>query len=433
MSNKTKHKGAYNARARREHPGVKILKKADGRIVIRYKVPGSGRETQEALVDSAGLPIKSKARAGPIAERKSEELSREYARRQAGLRPVDGSIDWDALFTSHKTNLVAEGRRDRTLRAYKYAWEFFEQWPDRPGKPHLLTALDLKSYMAFVRSYKSAATKAPLSMNSVASLAFHTKAILNYGRRYLSCIKLDGEAVGLALRPGRLPKPSPVALSSTELQAILDAALRNDLEFPSTKVFPFLAFLMMVGCRRGDAERFRFAKSKPDARDSWIDFDGGTLQIWAAKVQRHVPVPLEPRTQLRTMLERLRDSTDVRKNPFVFGGHKPLAIGDRRAAEMNNGERGHSGKYALARISEWSSVDFSCKDLRSTLATYMANSALGGKNLLTLSWELGHEYPTLLKFYVGQKTLPPAQRDATNVADLLGIGKQLDTWLQRNS
>jgi integrase len=299
----------------------------------------------------------------------------------------------------------------------------------------------LEGFVEHVRNQPNSRTDAPLSPHSVAGIARHLKAMLNFGRRRLACMRLDAEAINEGLSVGRV-EVKPVALTSGNLRNILDATATHDEKHAESELFPLLAFLMITGCRRGEAERLRWKPSAPDAPESWVDFDGGRLLIYGAKTRRQRVVSLASRPTLRKMLETMADRAGQKAEPYVFGGELPLAIGDKRRDETNGREAwggaddndeletvvGRSLKAAIKAVQEATDFQWKPKDFRSTCATYLANSGLG-LNLYVVAGELGHDYAVLVKHYAGHFTLPRKQASAATVEELLGVDSALKGWI----
>lgn len=422
--------GGYNRKARSEHPDVSVLRRGEG-YVLRYVEPGSGlsgkpRVRQELLKTADGQPITSKAIARDRAAEKSQWLMDERLRIKAGATPIDRDAGWADLKKSHDAKLQAGGSSPKTKLAYDQAWKQFESWPRRPGSPSDLSVTDLQAFMAHLRSYWSLKTNAPLSKHSVAAHARHVRAILNYGRKVVHCIRLDGEAVGEGLSVGRLPRLLPESYDSAQLCELLQAAREYDAEHPRSQVFPFIAFLMVVGCRLGEAESLRWAPTPHrDAPESWVDFKGRRIVIFGRKTQVERTVPLDVRPQLTRMLKRLKARIDPTTEPYVFGGAIPLAVADKRRISDPNKKAGRSLKSAIDSLKDKVDFHWSPHSLRANLATYLANSSLGS-NLYVVAGELGHDYAVLVKHYAGRRKMSRSQLAAKSVEALLGVVAELN-------
>lgn len=435
---KKKQKRAYSKRAHREHPGVTISEEG-GRIVLRWREPAPGGRTgkrkKEVVVDANGRPVPSRTAAHSYAVKKAEEIARE----RAALANIDAHLDefkpnttWAELFLQHKEHLQRKGRSPKTVKDYQQSWPFVESWRSRPSLPKQLTVRALEEFTAHVSRRKHFRTGEDLSPHSVAAVLRHFKGLLNYGRKRLKCVRLDGETVAEGLKPIRRGEVKPVALSTSKLKAILQAAVDYDGKHPDSAVFPLLAFIMLTGCRVGEVESLRWKPAKPGALESWIDFEGGRVVCYGSKTYRQRVIPLNTRPALRSLLETLRSATDTDMEPFVFGGKLKLALRDKRQTfdePRDNSERiiGRSLKSAVYAVRAASGADWSPKDLRSTLATFLCNSNLG-MNLYEVAGWMGHDYAVLVKHYAGQFILPDEQRHAGTVEGVLGVTRELAAW-----
>lgn len=427
-----KTRKGYNKRARSEHPGVTIsTEKRDGKkiVALRWRDPApegrQGKRRKQVVTGSDDLPLSSREAAKPFAVKKSRELAKERAELAAGAKPVDRDANWVNLFEAHAKHLQAKGRATKTLADYRQSWPFLDSWRTRPARPIDLTVGSLESFVEHVRGYRNTRTGGDLSPHSIAAVARHVKALLNFGRRRLGCVRLDGESINEGLAVGTL-QLMPIALPTSLLRAILDAARKSDDAHPGSQLFPLLAFLMLTGCRRGEAERLRWQPTKPQAAESWVDLQGGRVLIYGQKTRRQRFVPLNTRPALRQMLKAMKEATNTAGEPYVFGGKLALAIADKREGDPGDAI-GKSMKLALAGVQKACPQHWKPKDLRSTCATYLANSSLG-LNLYVVAGELGHDYAVLVKHYAGHMELPAKQAKATTVEGLLGIGDLVKSW-----
>jgi integrase len=440
MARKRTRKG-YSKRSRSEHPGVTISTERRGGqtvVALRWRDPAPqgrvGARRKLVLAGHDGLPLSSREAARPFAVAKSRELAKERQQLADGAKPVDRDATWLQLLEQHAKHLTAKDRSPKTLIGYRQCWPFLESWRGRPARPHDLTVGDLEGFVEHVRNQPNSRTGAALSPHSVAGIARHFKAMLNFGRRRLSCVRLDAEAINEGLSVGRV-EVKPVTLTSANLRGILEAAATHDEERPDSELFPLLAFLMVTGCRRGEAERLRWKPSAPDAPESWVDFDGDRLLIYGAKTRRQRVVPLTSRPALRKMLQTMAGAADPKAEPYVFGGALPLAIGDKRHVLPDDDDDddaetvvGRSLKAAIKAVQGATDFKWKPKDFRSTCATYLANSGLG-LNLYVVAGELGHDYAVLVKHYAGHFALPRKQASAATVEELLGIKPALEGWI----
>lgn len=382
---------------------------------------------QETLYAADGSPITSRDRARERAKEKSEALSKERGRIAAGARPVDRDSGWQDLKKKHEERLLAGGSSPKSLIAYNQTWRHFDNWGGAPSTPSDLTASDLHAFLTYLRGYTSKKTGAPLSKHSVATHARHFRAVLNFGRRTLHCVRLDSESLGDGLKVGRLPRMLPESYDTTQLCAILRAARCYDLEHPKSQVFPLIAFLMIVGCRIGEAETLRWVQTMDRAsHEGWVDLEGGNILLYGHKTQIERAVPLDVRPLLTRMLKGMKRRVDVKVEPYVFGGPMSLAVADKRRTKTPSTVVGRSLKTAIEAVKNGVDFHWSPHTLRKNLATYLANSSHGRK-LHTLADELGHDYQILLKHYVGRRKLTAGQESAPTVEEVLGIAKEMSS------
>lgn len=437
---KRKQRG-YNRRSRSEHPGVTIAseKRANGSvaIVLRWIHPGTNRRCKEAVKDRNGVPVTSREAAKDAAIAKSIELASERKEVDEGREATDRDTTWETLKSRHKKHLEARGRSPKTVADYAQSWLFLTRWPGLPSRPFKTRKADLEDFVHFVRLQRNTYTGERLAPATVESVVRHIKAVLNYGRKSLSCIRLDAEVLNDALDTGRRATTEPVAYTSNDLNAILKAAKEADsLVRPERHTFPLLATFMLSGCRKGELERLRWFPTAPGKPESYVDFEGDRLVVWSTKTHRHRHVPFRTRPMLRVLLETLKDGIDVGREPYVFGGERSLAVSDRRppdeADKVVGGEKrrlGRSLKQPLLSVRRLSGVPYTLKGLRSTLATHLANSRLG-VNLYQVAFELGHDYAVLVKHYASHRELPREQADADTVERLLAIEDAVRVWVQ---
>jgi integrase len=431
-----KQRRGYNPKARYAHKGVTIAEEVRaGRkvVLLRWREPmpggrvGKRRGCYAMLLKNGRVsetPAASRTAAEAHAALKAAELKGERERLRCAEESEERRPDagWTELKKEHAEYLVRKGRATKSRAAYNYAWSFVESWPGRPAFPAKLTLRGLESLAAHL-------AQRGLSEASQASVMGHLRVILNFGRDRIGCVRLGEKTIKQGLEP---PKADLVVSvrSTKHLRQILTAALKWDKEHPEARTFHLLAFLMLSGCRRGEAERLRWEPSAPGAKESWVDLEGDRLLIYGVKTRVQRPVPLTNRPALRRLLDTMRAAVDSVAEPFVFGGALPLAVADKRAesGEGENKLKGRSLKRALAVVRANSGANWSLKSLRSTFATFMANSGLYGADLYTLANENGHRYEVLVAKYATGYSLPAKQKAARTVEEVLGVRDMVDGW-----
>ena len=434
MARKARSRRGYSKRAHNEHPGVTISQEAD-RLFLRWHDPApagrKGSRRKELLRAPTGVLVPSRDAATAYAVRKAEALAEERTRLAAvpDVPEYQPDATWALLHEKHLDYLRRKGRSPSTLRSYKQTWRFIESWRARPEFPRQLSIADLEHFAKHVADKE-------LSPHSVKTILVHHKAMINFGRKRMGCVRLPGETVAEGLQSPVKAELKPVALPTAKLRDVLDKASAFDQKHPGAQMFPLLAFLMLTGCRLGECEAVRWKPSKPSAAESWPDFDGGRLLIFGGKTSRQRSVSFETRPALQKMLGVMRDAADAHAEPYIFGGKLPLALRDKREVSATDADgrriHGKSGKAALYSVRKDSGADWKPKDFRSTAATFLANSGLG-LNLYTVAGELGHDYSVLTKHYAGQFSVPAKQRSAKTVEAVLGIADLVESWCKEKS
>lgn len=443
-------------RARQEHAGVTIAtqkRRGETRVVLRYKDPRTKLTKQcERLREDGSpwpftinddraefVPITTREQAKILARRLSNWLwsQRAIAKLEAQGVKVQvpqcdaHTVTWARLRNSFETELETKAASRKTILSYGQTWKFVNRWINHGGPPlpESLNREHLRDFIRFLRQHRftwgeagsgSKGQPRPLSPFSVASHARHLRAVLNFGRKSIGCITLDGEAVSAGLVVGRLPRLVPIALRPQQLCSILKAAGELD-RTRNSLMFPFFAFLMASGARRGEALALRFEPSVSGAAESWLDLARGMVVIWGSKTARQRILPLATRPLLMKILDTLVRRR-ARGAEYVFAGG-PLPAGN--AGDM----LGTAFKVAIKDVKQMCGVSFRLKDFRSTCATVLANSSVLGGNLYTLAGELGHNIEVLQKHYASHVAIAPELETARTVEAALGIEDEVAAWL----
>lgn len=468
---------AYSRRAHSEHPGVTILalnRRGRMKTVLRYIDPRDGKRHQCERLTESGEPwpyAESEKASADLVAIPSREAAKALARQLscwlklqrnvhslkaagvafdpspvAPLIPFAGEqVSWEELKTRHELKLAAQGCSNKTKETYASHWRHFMKWSGRPAWPSELREAHLQAFRAWLPSYRPTGGKIIRCARSNATICDNVRVVLNFGRKIhrdetrspnpRRCVTLDSESIRDGLAGARLPALQPVAFSQTKLRKILKSAARFELKAleaghkHSLGVFAFLAFVMVTGVRRGEAERLRWRPSKPNAAESWVDFSGGAIVIFSGKTQTHRTIRLDTRPVLASMLKMMKRACDSRAEPFVFGGVGPLAIAYKRDDPMEI--RGRSLKRALDDAKAESGVAYRIKDLRANLATWMAHSDLG-RNMMDLAFEMGHDYRVLLRSYARRHfAVPLESARAKTVEELLDVSRIIKRWTKR--
>lgn len=259
-------------------------------------------------------------------------------------------------------------------------------------------------------------------------------ALLNRWRR-LGLVDASRDQLGEVLKPLRVPHSRPEFLTPTRCQELLAASLRHDAatyketaaehrgegEKGTTPryepVAPFLAFLLLTGCRVKEALELRWADIDLDARDingkpvGEIQLDGA-----ATKTRRHRRIGFEVAPTLRKLLAALRLRSGGAE--YVFGGDRPMPRTRIEAARKR-----------LSR--SYGAPAYTWQHLRQTTAVYLTNapSIFGGSSAYQSASQLGHSVAVAERHYVEQVRGIPV--DATTLERALEIDNLMDTIVTR--
>lgn len=405
---------------RSPHPGVVLMQReyASGETAwrARYTDPDTGKQVWEKLE-----PTLSKKEARRVwAIRKSEALSRRRAELASGApqrtrTPLAGALK--DFWRSCEARL-----RKSTIGTYRHGVNQFETWAESAGVTltEQLTPPRLRTFREHLiaggkrevvkgdrrgRRQDSSTRRHPITVNTYLT---STKILLNHWRGLGLTPDLTKDAISDALKRLPVPKEEPEFLRPNQIKKVLDAAQRHDRAVYAetrdehagkrekgttpryTPIAPLVVFLLLSGCRKGEALALRWSDVDLDL----ADHDGkvvGEIRLGAdivkTKHARTVDLAVTPglRRLLAAMKLRAR-ATDT----FVFGGDQPYtedlvdAARDRLRDEF--GARG-----------------FTYKLLRATCATFLNNApGIWGNAAHFLSAkQLGHSVQIAERHYAG--------------------------------
>lgn len=407
---------------RSPHPGVVLKQRTlpSGATAwrARFTDPDSGRETYVTL-DALALATAEARRLWAI--RKSKELAKRRMELEAGADRVRAKPLAEAL-----ANYEREARnrlRDKTLETYGLAFARLQQWAKREGVE--LTADLTRARLAGLRDYligaprkvakrggrhaerqDSSRKRSPVSVNrEMRSL----KTLFNEWRVLGLLPYLDRDAIADALKPLQTPREQPEYLAPTQLQKLLEAAARHDAAmFDETRqehrgllpkgttrryepIAAFAAFLLLTGCRRGEALGLTWADVDLDA----IDAQGrvvGEIRLRAehTKTHRARTIGLEVSPALRALLAamKLQAGRDA-ASQYVFGGETPYSIDVVEGARQR-------------LLAAYGAPKFDWQMLRSTCATYLTNAPgiFGAATVFMSARQLGHSVAVAERHYL---------------------------------
>lgn len=415
------------------HEGVKIIEQAHrsgserSSWVARWRDPDSGRQVQASL-DALGLRTAEARRAWAIT--KSQSLAKRRADLAAGAvrhseRGLAAAVK-DYIDHSEKT------KRASTVDAMRPALARFLEWAERRGlrktddvHPHDLAAFREHLTAAARTSPQAAARRGarrpsirPLSRTSVNSYLKAVKACLNWLRRTgLLAYVASGEQVTEAMASVRVPKEEPDIITAADARQLLRACLAHDEARWSltraehdgdrepgttrryTPVAPFVAFLLLTGCRLNEALSLEWRDVDLDA----LDDQGrkvGALTITAAKSKTHASrsVGLEVSPGLRAILAALKLRSGGKGR--VFSELTESSV--KRALERL--VRPEPGPGARQRAAGFGAPPFGWHTLRRTCGTYLvcAPSIYGSAAVFLAAKQLGHSVAVAEKSYLGR-------------------------------
>jgi len=401
------------------HPGVLILKRT---------LPSGRTAWQGRYRDPETTQTKKPMLTGMTQERRKRwaiEVSRNIAGRrleiEAGSVPRK-PVPLAKAVKAYLEHCEGERLRPNTMTIYTKAAEQFVAWAGKQGikttaefngpvlaryRGHLTTTKKKAAKSGAKRGERktSAAKLAPSSVNMKLRA---TKGMLSHWRINGLAPQLTQDVVGGALKAMRVPKEEPAYLEAADLLKLLAAATRHDAEtFTETRtehagrgtpgrtgkyqpIGGFVAFLLLTGCRRGEALALRWSDVKLDAEDH----DGrkvGVIKLRAAitKTNEARTVGLDVTPGLRALLAAMR--LRHRGPGYVFGGAEPYTV------DLVEAARGRlTGEYGAPAF-DW-------QMLRSTCATYATNAEglWGDATVFRSAKRLGHSVAVAEKHYLSE-------------------------------
>lgn len=407
-------------RTRSPHPGVYLQsrKLPGGGVAIRARFddPDSGRTVYQTL-DLTALSTKEARRAWAI--RKAQTLAQRRMDLAAGAPKRSETPFGDAVAAFYES--CGHRLRQSTVTNYRHGIDRFRGWAVRQGIAHTeeLTPARLAAFRealiaegrcVVVRGARrgarerSAFRRSPVTVNTYLA---GTKVLLNYWRALGLAPSLTRDAITDSLKRLAEPRVQPEYLSPTQLRGLLEAALRHDADvFTETReehagmrargatpryepIAPFVAFVLLTGCRRGEALTMRWADVELDA----IDHEGRIvgeirLRADATKTKHARTIGLEVSPALRRLLAALK--LRAGRDPFVFGGQDPYTVDLIDAARMR-------------LVRDYGAPAFTWQVLRSTCATYLTNapSVWGNATVFLSARQLGHSVAVAERHYLG--------------------------------
>ena len=440
-------------RTRSGHPGVKLKSRAlpSGAVrwIARFVDPDLGREVDLTLDATALHTAELRTQ---WAGQKAKSLARRRMEIEAGGAKIVKQPIKDAIADYFEG---AENRlRPRTVKLYKAAAELLKAWAKSEGVETTdeLTAAKLPGFRDYLLSKRKQvivagkgakrgsrrATKAKLNPLTINWRLRAVKTLLNDLRLRGVVPRLSRDAIGDALKPAPVPREQPKYLSPGECRALLDAALAHDVavwnltrddkarglkpgEGKTPKyqpVAPLIAFLLLAGCRIGEAQGLTW----DDVNLKAVDHDGkptGEIRLGAqsTKTGHARTIGLEPSPMLRELLQAMKDNAPKGAR-FVFGGKAPLARNLIEAARKRLLAGPTPAKPYAAPAFDWQLC-------RSTCATISCNApnVFGTAAAFVSAKRLGHSIVVSEKHYAGLFTGIP--REAKTLEAAMGIEAEI--------
>jgi integrase len=393
-------------------------------------------------LDRVALRTEEARRAWAI--RKSEALAKRRVELKEGGRLKTETPLGDAIDDFYKG---AERRlRASTLATYRHGIRRFKEWADGAGirrseeldGPRLAayrTALIAGDRNAAKRGGKRGERKPVSAMRAAITTNTYltsSKILLNHLRAMGIAPALSRDIIADTLKALPLPREQPAFLSPSKLQKLLEAAQRHDADvFKATRlehaghrdkgtthryvpVAPLIAFLLLAGCRRGEALGLKWSDVDLDAVDGRGQVIGEIrLRAEITKTHRARTVGLEVSPALRALLAKLKlqagNDADAR---HVFGG-----------AEAYTSDMIEAARRRL--IKQYGAPKFDWQTLRSTCATYLTNAPgiFGAATAFMSARQLGHSVAIAERHYLGVHR--GIARDAHTLEAAMQIGSAL--------
>lgn len=414
-------------RIRSPHPGVVLLQRVlpSGTVTYqaRYRDPDTGR-VRKPLLDLTELSTHDRRREWAI------DLSEHLAKRRMDLKrgapkrtitPLGTAID--DFYKSAALRL-----RPATVSTYKLRIGRFRDWAAAVGvrlveeltPAHLATFREViiadgrKAVVRGGRRGQRAADEKVRAAATMNSFFTNAKTLLNHLRALGIAPLLSRDSISDSLKPLPVPHEQPGFLTQSQLDKLLRAASAHDaqcfietrneharLRVPGTTrryvpIAPFIAFLLLTGCRRGEALSLRWSDVDLDALDNQESKVGVIrLRATATKTHRARTIGLEVSPALRDLLAAMRERADGAERVFRFvdadGKEAPYTSDLVEAARR----RLHAAPYDAPM--------FDYQLLRSTCATYLTNSPgiFGNATAFLSARQLGHSVAVAERHYLG--------------------------------
>lgn len=431
---------------RSPHPGVVLAKrtrKRDGVITVTWRARYRDPDTLLMVWETLEPTLSNATARKTWAKQKSEALSRRRAELASGApikthTPIENATD--DFITSCKHRL-----RTSTVTHYGHGCTKFRDWAVRRGIhfTESLTPPELVAYREHVISERRRAPKAggtrgtrattgeKRSPESTNTYLRTTETLLLHWRSLGLTPTLHRDDISESLKPLRARREPAEFLRTPDLQLLLEAAVKHDTAMYTetrdehagrrplgttpkhTPIAPFVAFMLLSGCRRSEGLSLRWPLVHLDATDR----EGrtvGEIRLPASITKTHQArtIGLEVSPGLHRLLSTIKPTT-ARSMGHLFCGHQPYTV--------------DLVETARARLmAEYGAPKFSWQVLRSTCATFLTNAPgiWGAATVFLSARQLGHSVAVAEKHYLGEHRGVP--REARTLEAAMGIDAQLE-------
>ncbi|MCW8141399.1 MAG: hypothetical protein KIT58_21055, partial [Planctomycetota bacterium] len=274
----------------------------------------------------------------------------------------------------------------------------------------------------------------PCSPGAVNNRVRSLKAILNHLRRLGRLPHITSDDIKDRLRPLKVGKPRPAFLRAPQIKALLQAAIAHDAaRFTMTReerasgtkgetarydeIAPFIAFMLITGCRRDEALTLRWTSVDLDARDD-RGRKAGEIVLRAGEVktghERAIDLSICP--GLRKILASYDHGRD---DVFVFGGKEPWARAKVEAARKRLVRDFGAPEFC------WSQTEDTKPALRATCGTFLTNAPgiYAAAAAFHSAKRLGHSIVIAERHYVG--LLKGISKSARTLEAAMGITAEI--------
>ncbi|MBW7935021.1 MAG: hypothetical protein H3C62_15730 [Gemmatimonadaceae bacterium] len=357
----------------------------------------------------------------------------------------------ESYFSTKGTRL-----KPRTVANYRPSADRFLEWATIAGvrladdlRPHHLGAFvewlcaqHAKAPRKGGKRGEQAATGRSWTPGGINNRLRAIKAVLNKLRKMGRLPHITGDAISDTIELVKTEKPRPAFLRQSEIKGLLRAALRHDeATFEMTRaekgvgqkgqtpkyppVAPFVAFMLLTGCRAEEALSLLWSDIDLDAKDATGKVAGAI----------HVPAHIVKTGQARTIdlsvcpaLRRILCAIKLKAagEPFVFGGATPWTretIDDGRERLI---ETFGAPPFTWSQRSDGPTGEK--PPVRATCGTYLTNAPgiYGAASAFLAAKRLGHSVTIAERHYAGvihglpktAKTLEAAMEVTKELAEI---------------